>query len=145
MLTEPPTEIQLFIGDEGDQISIDTDGQEQELDAGQKKQIRCVVLGGNPPPEVKIMAGDTDLTRDFSVAAIVEEHPGELEGMYRPAAEVTVETKDEEGIKMEFAYNGKEFGCSAYVHGVEEPVLKRHFIPKIMGGKKTDQGHWERD
>ena len=132
---EPPTDIELFIGDADAEIAIDQDGQEVELMAGERREVRCHVTGGNPAPTMKIMAGDEDLTAQFEVNTRTTEHPTELEGMFRPEADVNVINRNQNGMKMEYKFNGKDVGCYAYVQDQEEPALSRYFTAKFQGVK----------
>ena len=119
----------MYFGNPGSENKI-TDGQEFEFENDVEQGIRCVVSGSNPPPDVRIMRGDEDITENFERSVATLRTKTDVVGLEKIENTVTMEAT----VDIDYSFARKPLKCIANVEGSGYEVYKSISV-KFQGCK----------
>ena len=115
---------------DGTSMHIVDDGEELKFDGGENRHVVCNVHGGNPAPILQVMAGDIDITDQFTITKLMLREETGTKGLVILRSSITAEAKS---LPMKGIYSSKRFQCVAKsaVEGVEPASVG--FMAKFSG------------
>ena len=127
----PPESIDMTLSTvDGMSIHFVNDGDELKFHGGEHRNVLCYVHGGNPAPIFHVMAGDKDITDQFSVTKRMLTEETATEGLFILRSSITAEAKS---LPMKGIYSGMRFQCVAksVLESVESVTVG--FVAKLNG------------
>ena len=106
------------------------DGEELTFDGGEHCHVTCNVRGGNPDPIFHVMAGDTDITDQFTITKVTLRQKTTTKGLVHLGSSITAEAKY---LPMKGIYSGMRFQCTAksIIERMESATVG--FVAKLNG------------
>ena len=115
---------------DGTSMHMVDDGEELTFDGGEHRHVVCNVHGGNPAPIFHVMAGDIDITDQFTVTKLMLREETATKGLVLLRSSITAEAKS---LSMKGIYSGMRFQCVAksVLECVESATVG--FVAKLNG------------
>ncbi len=96
---------------DGSNRRIFTDGEELTYDEGERRKFLCTVSGSYPAPELKVLLGNEDISRQFIRSESLQ-RPVNNEGLEQLLYQVELRNDD---MEIGYKFADKNFTCHAVV------------------------------